>query len=881
MRRMSWFVVVNCVLVFALGVLEFRQEDAVAMPLPNAVAQEANSEDQLSGVVPRLVRFSGTVTDATGKVVTGIISLSFSIYELKEGDTPLWGEIQEVQTDPQGRYTVLLGANSPDGLPLDLFTSGKALWLGVQPQLPGAAEQPRLLLVAVPYALKAADADTLGGKPASAFLTAESQTCTATGSGSSAGTSSGTGLAGRSNAGVGTTQPCVGGGCGTVTSVSGSNAIAVTSPTTTPARVLRPPLVYAQTSDSTNAAQIRQNGRTHVPGDTTMLNVISSPATTGPNNGTTPVRTSPTPKQTTISTDSISLPATTGPSVGVINLGGVPFLHAYANPTSFGQNTFVGSYAGNFSMGLGGGWSGSGNTGLGYTALTHNTTGSNNTAVGDLALYSNTSGSYNTALGLALQANTTGNANTAIGYEALVSNTTAGSNTAVGSGALEFNTTGSESTAVGVDALTTNTTGIDNTAVGAYALAANTTGKVNTAVGINALVVNTTGTNNTAIGANTLTASITGIANTALGEGALMLSQTGSWNTAIGENANQSNTSGSNNTAVGQGTLDLNTTGSDNVAVGYQAMTSNLSGGKNVAVGENALYYNTVSNETAVGYGALILNSTGAGNTAVGYYTLATNRTGAYNVALGWKALNSSNANSNTAVGYQSLVDDTSGASNTAVGLDALQSNVSGASNAALGALALQVSTASNLTAVGDRALGSNTSGANNTAVGYQAGVTGTSGSANTTGAENTYIGYNAGPGSATQYSYQTDLGAGAVGTCSSCIVLGRTTDKVAIGATAPSSALTVNGAISNGVTTATNNDNRGKITLVAGTGAYTFTQGPGSGGVWTTAPICVVSSTAASPVEAQVTTTPSTLTITVPGGSNTDTYNYICWPGN
>ena len=60
---------------------------------------------------------------------------------------------------------MILGVKS--GPPLDLFTSGKALWLGVEPQIAGAAEQPRILLVAVPYALKAADADTLGGKPAS------------------------------------------------------------------------------------------------------------------------------------------------------------------------------------------------------------------------------------------------------------------------------------------------------------------------------------------------------------------------------------------------------------------------------------------------------------------------------------------------------------------------------------------------------------------------------------------------------------------------------------------------------------------------------------------------------------------------------------------
>ena len=61
---------------------------------------------------------------------------------LQEGGSPLWSESQKVQVDEQGRYTVLLGATQAEGLPLDLFTSGKALWLGVQPQLPGAVEQP-------------------------------------------------------------------------------------------------------------------------------------------------------------------------------------------------------------------------------------------------------------------------------------------------------------------------------------------------------------------------------------------------------------------------------------------------------------------------------------------------------------------------------------------------------------------------------------------------------------------------------------------------------------------------------------------------------------------------------------------------------------------
>src|SRR5208282_2823469 len=134
-----------------------------------------SNSDASASVVPRLIKFSGEINpqitqnndNENGKSRSATpTAVTFSLYEVQEGGSPLWSESQKVQLDEQGRYTVMLGATQPDGLPLDLFTSGKALWLGVQPQLPAAAEQPRVLLVAVPYALKASDSDTLGGKPA-------------------------------------------------------------------------------------------------------------------------------------------------------------------------------------------------------------------------------------------------------------------------------------------------------------------------------------------------------------------------------------------------------------------------------------------------------------------------------------------------------------------------------------------------------------------------------------------------------------------------------------------------------------------------------------------------------------------------------------------
>ena len=103
-----------------------------------------------------------------------MVTLTFSLYALQQGGSPLWSETQSASLDTQGNYVVLLGATQPAGLPQDLFSSGQALWLGVQPQLSAVGELPRVLLVAVPYALKASDSDTLGGKPASAYALAGS-----------------------------------------------------------------------------------------------------------------------------------------------------------------------------------------------------------------------------------------------------------------------------------------------------------------------------------------------------------------------------------------------------------------------------------------------------------------------------------------------------------------------------------------------------------------------------------------------------------------------------------------------------------------------------------------------------------------------------------
>jgi len=134
-----------------------------------AQSPELPSEPNVAPGVPRLVKFRGQLTDASGSLLTNIVGVTFAIYSEQTGGVPLWQETQNVQFS-QGRYTVFLGNSTSGGIPAELFSSGESQWLGVKALLPGEEEQPRVLLASVPYALKAVDADTLGGVPASSYL---------------------------------------------------------------------------------------------------------------------------------------------------------------------------------------------------------------------------------------------------------------------------------------------------------------------------------------------------------------------------------------------------------------------------------------------------------------------------------------------------------------------------------------------------------------------------------------------------------------------------------------------------------------------------------------------------------------------------------------
>lgn len=165
----------------SLGSIRLILALAVTFASTALSAQTATDATATTIQVPRLIRINGILAEppaASGNsrsidshpINSSSIDLAFSLYAEEAGGEPLWQETQRVEVDATGHYSALLGSTQPEGLPTELFKSAQAQWLGVARQ--GEEEQPRIMLVSVPFALKAGDAETLGGKPASAFAPA-------------------------------------------------------------------------------------------------------------------------------------------------------------------------------------------------------------------------------------------------------------------------------------------------------------------------------------------------------------------------------------------------------------------------------------------------------------------------------------------------------------------------------------------------------------------------------------------------------------------------------------------------------------------------------------------------------------------------------------
>src|ERR1700730_10706724 len=132
-------------------------------PAPAVQAQAPSTS------APTLVRLDGQLKTPTGEARTGTVTIVVSLYADKDDATPLWVEPQLVTLDAAGHYSLFAGATLTDGVPEEFLSGATAgHWLGVGPQ--GEPEQFRMMLLTVPYALQAREADTLGGRSLTGFV---------------------------------------------------------------------------------------------------------------------------------------------------------------------------------------------------------------------------------------------------------------------------------------------------------------------------------------------------------------------------------------------------------------------------------------------------------------------------------------------------------------------------------------------------------------------------------------------------------------------------------------------------------------------------------------------------------------------------------------
>ena len=460
--------------------------------------------------VPNLIRYSGTLKDAQGAALSSstAVGVTFSIYKQQDGGASVWMETQNVTPDSNGQYNVILGSTTTTGLPDDLFSQQEQRWLGVQVQ--GQDEQARVLLVSVPYAFKAHEADTLGGLPASAFVKAPS-----------AGMADGTSVNALSNVA----------NAGSISNTTGTDG-KLPPPPRGPCIVTPGYITYWDNTGALCASSLFQiiggtfNGNIGIGPGFSTKHPPSEPLDV--NGVISTYRWYDINEQPFVST---GFPVPNSPNSGNVFLGwGAGYVYPAPGgvpPANVGtNNTFAGWQAGTINTGS-------------YNTFTGSQSGLNNTADG------NSFFGYLTGL-----RNTTGNQNAFFGSYAGLSNKTGHANTLLGSGAGYEHIDGDQNTFAGTSAGFNDYHGKANTFIGASSGQTNGSGMSNTYVGVGAGLW-AFGNSNTFLGTNA--------------GGGVLSASNGNFNTFTGVAAGAANTSGSYNTSYGYQAGIFNANGKSNV----------------------------------------------------------------------------------------------------------------------------------------------------------------------------------------------------------------------------------------------------------------------------------------------------------------------------
>ena len=111
--------------------------------------------------VPTAVHYQGLLLDEQGDPVQGSVDLVFTIYDALVAGDVVWTETHPAVPVLDGIYDVSLGETVP--LAGSVFADGSAF---LEITVDGETLSPRQQFLSVPYALRAASADDVGGAPA-------------------------------------------------------------------------------------------------------------------------------------------------------------------------------------------------------------------------------------------------------------------------------------------------------------------------------------------------------------------------------------------------------------------------------------------------------------------------------------------------------------------------------------------------------------------------------------------------------------------------------------------------------------------------------------------------------------------------------------------